>query len=446
MSGYPQKINLSHEKLVKFINSFHEQEMSNYKEIHNFSGCYTLDELKQYLSSLITAVDAKKHEFLDKENYTVFFWLHSYNYAIALGYDVIAKNWSIIDENQLSNGILDFNISKPENIEKMAETILKIFDDVYDVFLPANKGLLNNNKPNGSNKLVGFSTRIFCDKASKAFNNSDVNFLDNSLREDMSWQEIHDYNSTTNQLRMSLIGSYWLYIAAQNGYADIVKLLLQNNKVNVNAVTKLGKTSLYIAIENGHKEIIKMILANEKTDVYAKHTSTTGFEIAYNSANNSDDAHVVKEPLKTEKANTNNYVDLGEMVLYMAVLNGHVDVVKEFLKNKNKDINAVIKHGKTPLYIAIENGHIEVVKEILNSIDVIKEQEYTSLLDVANTKAKENDNKKADYEYIINLLGFKLSKGQNKQDIKTNGTKKPLDLGKVANIISSFKPKSKDQK
>ena len=57
-----------------------------------------------------------------------------------------------------------------------------------------------------------------------------------------------------------------LFIAAQNGYTEIVKILLEYN-ANINLHTDIGNkayyyTPLLLAIENGQKEIVKLLLEN----------------------------------------------------------------------------------------------------------------------------------------------------------------------------------------
>ena len=52
-----------------------------------------------------------------------------------------------------------------------------------------------------------------------------------------------------------------LYRAAENGHAEIAKVLIQNG-ANVNAVDKNKRTALYRAASNGHVDVAKVLILN----------------------------------------------------------------------------------------------------------------------------------------------------------------------------------------
>jgi ankyrin repeat protein len=66
--------------------------------------------------------------------------------------------------------------------------------------------------------------------------------------------------------------TYWqkspLFIAIENGYRRIAKLLLkQGSRLNVNAKTSLGDTALHIAVSYGNSEIVELLLRDDRLDV-----------------------------------------------------------------------------------------------------------------------------------------------------------------------------------
>ncbi len=52
-----------------------------------------------------------------------------------------------------------------------------------------------------------------------------------------------------------------MYIAAQKGHFEIVKLLVEKN-ADVNAPTLKGATPLYVAAQKGHMKIVEYLLDN----------------------------------------------------------------------------------------------------------------------------------------------------------------------------------------
>jgi len=59
-------------------------------------------------------------------------------------------------------------------------------------------------------------------------------------------------------------GATPLLIACELGHADIAKLLLFDERTNVNFSGANGRTPLWLASQNGHLMILKLILATDK--------------------------------------------------------------------------------------------------------------------------------------------------------------------------------------
>ena len=122
-------------------------------------------------------------------------------------------------------------------------------------------------------------------------------------------------------------GATPLYIASQDGRAEVVSLLLSKEGVDVNAALSDGATPLYIASQKGHTDIVNLLL------------NATGIEV-------------------------NQAEESGGTPLYIASQNGHAEVVKLLLAN-GADVNKADSEGDTPLFIASHNGHAEVVSSLL---------------------------------------------------------------------------------
>jgi ankyrin repeat protein len=58
-----------------------------------------------------------------------------------------------------------------------------------------------------------------------------------------------------------------LWIASQQGYADVVRALVDHNKVEVNLRGKNGETALWRASCNGHVDVVRVLLQKDEVDV-----------------------------------------------------------------------------------------------------------------------------------------------------------------------------------
>jgi len=117
----------------------------------------------------------------------------------------------------------------------------------------------------------------------------------------------------------------------------IVKLLLNDERVDIDKGTDIGRTSFHIACLNGHIEIVKLLL-NNRIDI-----------------NKADDD--------------------GWTPFHSACSNGYIEILKLLLNDKRVDLNKEDKYDNTPFLIACRNGKTEVVKYLLESertIDIYK--------------------------------------------------------------------------
>lgn len=64
-----------------------------------------------------------------------------------------------------------------------------------------------------------------------------------------------DNGANVNAVNAGITPLYW---AAQNGYRDIVSLLLRNG-ARPDSVTARGDTPLSVAKENGHNDIVELL-------------------------------------------------------------------------------------------------------------------------------------------------------------------------------------------
>mmetsp|Transcript_24269 Transcript_24269/g.33318 ORF Transcript_24269/g.33318 Transcript_24269/m.33318 type:complete len:163 (+) Transcript_24269:133-621(+) len=121
-----------------------------------------------------------------------------------------------------------------------------------------------------------------------------------------------------------------LYVAAENGFPEIVQILLERGaKVET---PKNKKTPLYIAAQRGHQRVVQVLLE--------------------------------------KGANMNFLNEDGKTPLYIAAERGHHATVQILLENGADPETS--KNETTPLFIASQNGHDEVVQLLLKGNSGLK--------------------------------------------------------------------------
>ncbi|XP_037927864.1 ankyrin repeat domain-containing protein 39 [Teleopsis dalmanni] len=110
-----------------------------------------------------------------------------------------------------------------------------------------------------------------------------------------------------------------LHYAARNGNAEICKILVNDGKADVNAVTKGGVTPLHRAAMMGHLDIVKFLI--------------------------------------TSKANIMLQDEDGQTVLHRAAARGHLDVIKYLVEIRPELKNVKDNKDKIPYECLSENAN-----------------------------------------------------------------------------------------
>ena len=161
-------------------------------------------------------------------------------------------------------------------------------------------------------------------------------------------------SKTGNDSAIEVADLSTLFFASKNGHTDMVKLLLQLGRVDVNQAKNTGCTPLYIASENGHTEVVRLL--------------------------------ILAEGIKVNQAMKN-----GATPLIAASQEGHTEVVRLLLQAQDArgiDVNRAMNGGFTPLYIASENGHTEVVKLLLQAEGIDTEKKWNRYTPLSVAKIK----------------------------------------------------------
>jgi ankyrin repeat protein len=147
-----------------------------------------------------------------------------------------------------------------------------------------------------------------------------------------------------------------LSLAAQNGDAAVVELLLATGTVEPDSEDDVGRTSLSWAAKDGHQAVVKLLLATGKVEPdHIDKYGRTPLEYAIDNA----DVAVIKLLLATGRVRSQR------LSLHDAARNGHDAMVELLLAIGTADLNSKDECGQTPLSVASENGHASVVKLLL---------------------------------------------------------------------------------
>lgn len=140
--------------------------------------------------------------------------------------------------------------------------------------------------------------------------------------------------------------------AAENGYVEILRLLLQKG-ASTNTKNQDGESPKDLATRNGHLNILGKLREYEE-----KHQAML-FKAAKNGS--------VSEVRRLTDGGIDAEVrsEFGTSALDQAAQNGKVEVVRFLLEEKSVSAKQANKAGVTPLHLAARNGHEAVVQLLI---------------------------------------------------------------------------------
>ncbi len=92
-----------------------------------------------------------------------------------------------------------------------------------------------------------------------------------------------------------------LHMASQNGFVEMVRELLKQNKGDMNIMDDDGETALIVASKKGHVEVVRALLDHDDVDVNTEdNDGCTALDVARNHDNH-DVAHLLEERMRVER-------------------------------------------------------------------------------------------------------------------------------------------------
>jgi len=266
-------------------------------------------------------------------------------------------------------------------------------------------------------------------QACKYVNAEEVKELLQSSEIDINWQD-------------SRFSGTPFYIACEHGHFEIVKLLLNDQRIEINKVF-CRRTPFWIACSNGWIEIVKLLLKDERVDINkADRYDHTPFWISCRYGY----IEIVKLLLSDQRVDIYKTEEDGCTPFSIACCRGHIEIVKLLLNDERIDVNKANKYGWTPFHLACRYGEIETVKLLLacrREIDINKKDgDGKTALDIAREKGNEEKreweseedfkNMKRNYLNIVELIES-FERNQNETRMKLR-----IELGFAGKFIDLF--------
>ncbi|KAK6625359.1 hypothetical protein RUM43_005656 [Polyplax serrata] len=164
-----------------------------------------------------------------------------------------------------------------------------------------------------------------------------------------------------------LTGTTALFFAAQAGYLDVVRILLDNG-APVDSCSIDGGTPLFVACQCGHMAVVKeLVKRGANISIYMKDRATPLFIAAQNGH------YQILMFLLSQGAEPDTRRTDGATPLWIAAQMGHHNIVRELLHHGAR-VDSTRHDGATPLFKASHKGHSLVISELLKykpSLDLL---------------------------------------------------------------------------
>jgi len=155
-----------------------------------------------------------------------------------------------------------------------------------------------------------------------------------------------------------------LHRACRFGHLEVVKVLLDHRKIEVNKGNQWGATPFFIACQQGHKAIVLHLLADPRVDVVLPDEDGT---FPFNQAAWNGQPEVVSLLLYDSRIDPNSTNKSKGTALFVALESGRSDVAWLLLSDPRTRHNLPDNSGCTPLWMASQNGHLPTAQLLFAS-------------------------------------------------------------------------------
>ena len=167
-------------------------------------------------------------------------------------------------------------------------------------------------------------------------------------------------NNSTEPNPSDIYGITPIYLAAQNGHLEMVRLLMTLT-TNPNGAINDGRTPIHQAVTYGHLEIIQCLMTSTTNPNIADLSGWTPIHTAAGHG-----YLEIVQLLMTSTTNPNVADNSGETPIHLAAANGHPEIIK-LLMTLTTNPNIADNDGWTPIHSAAFYGHLETVRLLMKT-------------------------------------------------------------------------------
>ena len=195
------------------------------------------------------------------------------------------------------------------------------------------------------------------------------------------WRGEGNDDERTKWLRELIDESVVVWYASGSGHADVVSLLLGVPGVNVNVVHSAhGDTALFQACQNGFSNVVRVLLAAGNVDINKQADEDDSFCPLFTACAQGH-TEIVKLLLARKEIHVNQSSSYrGGTPLFVASLAGNTEIVQLLLKHAKIDVHKN-SDGHSALGMAKQRNHHEIVRLLTRKIteDSKKEKKKAAL-------------------------------------------------------------------
>ncbi|CAL1285646.1 unnamed protein product [Larinioides sclopetarius] len=184
------------------------------------------------------------------------------------------------------------------------------------------------------------------------------------------------------------VGQTVLHTAAEFNSIEVMRYLVEQEKMSLDVCDANGKTPLHVAAENGSNDVVRYVLKHKQELI--TRSDKIGLSPLH-TAINANKIDAVKIILEKEKNITANKSRNSYTLLHRATMIGSPDLVELFIEKKIK-VDSESDSGETSLHCATFLGYLEIVKILVKKKANVNSKNnvgFTPLQNAASIGSKE---------------------------------------------------------